>query len=82
MIKWPKKVKRHGKVLAKIYRSTGRRGYRVCWQPAGGRRQMKSFATYGGTKGAMGWPRRLTWALGLTAKSIGPGLSTTRLPKP
>ena len=53
MIKCPKKVKRHGKVLAKIYPSEGRRGYRVCWQPVEGRRLMKSFATYGGTKGAL-----------------------------
>jgi integrase len=53
VMKWPKKVKRHGKVLAKIYRSQGRRGYRVCWQPAEGRRMMKSFANYSGPKGAL-----------------------------
>jgi hypothetical protein len=42
-----------GKVLAKIYRSTGRRGYRVGWQPAEGKRLMKSFAAYGGPRGAL-----------------------------
>ncbi len=72
MIKWPKKVKRHGKVLAKIYRSTGRRGYRVCWQPAGGRRQMKSFATYGGTKGALQFAEAVV-------KEIATGSDTARL---
>ncbi len=72
MIKWPKKVKRHGKVLAKIYRSTGRRGYRVGWQPAGGRRQMKSFATYGGTKGALQFAEAVV-------KEIATGSDTARL---
>jgi integrase len=51
--KWPKKVKHRGKVLAKIYRSTGRRGYRVGWRPAEGKRLMKSFAAYGGRRGAL-----------------------------
>jgi integrase len=53
VIKWPKKVKHRGKVLAKIYRSQGRRGYRVSWQPSEGRRLMRSFSTYSGDKGAL-----------------------------
>ncbi|MFM8471350.1 MAG: hypothetical protein ACKODH_15550 [Limisphaerales bacterium] len=53
MSRWPKKVKHRGKVLATIYRSTGRRGYRVGWQPAEGRRLMKSFASLGGPGGAL-----------------------------
>jgi len=51
--KWPKKVKHRGKVLAKIYRSDSRAGYRVAWQAAEGRRMMKSFAAYGGPAGAL-----------------------------
>jgi len=51
--KWPKKVQHRGKVLAKIYRSDGRAGYRVAWQASEGRRMMKSFATYGGPAGAL-----------------------------
>ncbi|MBM3729085.1 MAG: hypothetical protein FJW40_27130 [Acidobacteria bacterium] len=53
MSKWPKKVQHRGKVLAKIYRSDGRAGYRVAWQASEGRRMMKSFATYGGPAGAL-----------------------------
>lgn len=53
MSKWPKKVKHRGKVLAKIYRSDSRAGYRVAWQAAEGRRMMKSFASYGGPAGAL-----------------------------
>ena len=51
-MKWPKKVKYRNRVLAKIYRpGEGRVSYRVAWHAAG-RRQMKSFATYGGDDGA------------------------------
>ena len=50
--KWPKQIKHRNKVLAKIYRpGKGRTSYRVAWQ-AGGKRLMKSFATYSGDGGA------------------------------
>lgn len=71
-MKWPKKVKRQGKVLAKIYRSRGRRGYRVCWQPSEGRRMMKSFATYSGPKGALHFAETVV-------KEIATGSDTARL---
>jgi len=48
---WPKKIKHRNRVLAKIYKSEGREGYRVAWH-AGGQRRMKSFAHYGGPDGA------------------------------
>jgi integrase len=52
MGRWPKKVKHRRKVLAKIYRPCkGRESYRVTWYAAG-KRQMKSFATYAGERGA------------------------------
>ena len=50
--KWPVKVKHRNKVFAKIYRPCeGRDSYRVAWKAAG-QRQMKSFKTYSGEKGA------------------------------
>jgi integrase len=52
MPKWPRKVKFRNKVYAKIYKPCkGRISYRVAWS-AGGKRQMKSFATYSGDEGA------------------------------
>ena len=59
MIRWPKKVKHRGKVLAKIYRSEGRAGYRVAWQAAEGGRMMRSFASYGGPAGALRFAERI-----------------------
>ena len=50
--KWPVKVKHRNKVFAKIYRPcAGRNSYRVSWKVVG-KRQMKSFKTYSGDKGA------------------------------
>jgi hypothetical protein len=45
-VKYPKRIKHRGRVLATIYgRSKGRDSYRVAWQVAGQRR-MASFASY------------------------------------
>jgi integrase len=45
-VKYPKRIKYRGKVLATIYgRCKGRDSYRVAWQVAG-RRRMASFASY------------------------------------
>jgi len=50
--KWPVEIKFRNKVFAKIYRPCeGRDSYRVAWKAAAGR-QMKSFKTYAGEKGA------------------------------
>jgi hypothetical protein len=45
-VKYPKRIKYRGKVLATIYgRCKGRNSYRVAWQVAG-QRHMASFASY------------------------------------
>ena len=47
---WPKKLRHRNKVLARIYpKCKGRASYRLAWT-VGGRRQMKSFATYSEAK--------------------------------
>jgi hypothetical protein len=52
MSKWPKKIKFHNKVLAKIYQPCrGRDSYRVTWYAAA-KRQMKSFPIYAGCRSA------------------------------
>jgi integrase len=49
-VKYPKRIKHRGRVLATIYaRCKGRDSYRVAWQVAG-RRQMASFHTYSEAK--------------------------------
>ena len=52
-MKWPIKCRhrKNGPVLAKIYNSDGRAGYRVAWQAAG-RRMIKSFQRFAGPGGA------------------------------
>jgi integrase len=50
-VKYPKRIKHRGRVLATIYnKSKGRDSYRVAWQVAG-RRRMASFASYSLAKG-------------------------------
>ncbi len=49
---WPKKLKHRNKVLARICpKCKGRSSYRLAWS-IGGKRQMKSFATYSAAKQA------------------------------
>ena len=49
---WPKKLKHRNKVLARIYpKCKGHGSYRLAWT-VGGKRQMKSFATYSEAKKA------------------------------
>jgi integrase len=51
IVKYPKRIKHRGRVLATIYnKSKGRDSYRVAWQVAG-RRRMASFASYSLAKG-------------------------------
>ncbi len=52
-VKWPIKCRhrKNSQVLAKIYNSEGRSGYRVAWHAAG-RRMIKSFQRFAGSSGA------------------------------
>jgi integrase len=70
-VKFPKKIKHRGKVLAKIYRSSGRAGYRVSWS-AGGERQLRSFSRYAGSGGAAQFAENLV-------KQLAAGSDAARL---
>ena len=75
-VKFPKRIKHRGKVLAIIYGKSKARGnsYRVAWRVAG-KRMMKSFPTYGGKEGAKQYADGLVkdLAKGSTVTALTPG---------
>ncbi len=73
-VRFPKKIKHRGKLLAVIYgKSKGRDSYRVAWQVAG-KRLMKSFPRYGGEDGAKQYAEGLVkdLAKGSTVTALSP----------